>query len=963
MSKRILFLVTLIGVFIFSDRANAQMDIVNNQSAEDLVEILTGEGVVVLNPVLNCPGLANGKFEITGGHTLGIDTGIILTSGRAATDGFNMGANGPNTNSGPAFTSGGLNFDADLSTVLPIANPSIRDVCYLEFDFLPAGDSISFDYVFASSEYWGYSCSNFNDVFGFFISGPGIIGTQNIAVVPGTNIPVTVNSTTGVGTGTQCTEMGPGSPFAQFYNDNTGGATITYGGFTDVFTAQAQVNPCDTYHLKLAIADLHDSNLDSGVFLKAGSLTSASMDISTVGGGGLEYPNTGTVRGCAPAIVTVSRGETTIAMDLDVNIMYGGSAINGIDYVNLPTTVTIPAGNLSTEIEVHGIPIMPAQGVKDLIIQILSPFNCANNEPIVLAADTIYIYDSLQVALNLTDSAICVGESVELIIQDASEQFTYTWLPDDNTIEVAADGLSAIVTPTGPTQYKVMANLDLLGSCGQSEAVVNIDVKVTPQIDLPARIYSCGMVPMELPLQTSPNNSDEWYTWSPAGSLNDPTLKNPIANPDVTTEYEVVVNPGAEGCNAHGIITVEVLPDFITINTPDQVVCEGTMIEFEVNGHEEFSYNWNPDQDFMNHTEKNGRLLARNSGYYVLTASYPNCNSMNDSVYIEVQPTPIVNVGEDHVICSYDSIHLFGEVYPHNYEHYSFEWTPSAGLSDPFIKDPIFKHYEGGKYILNVTTPQGCVGKDSLQIVVNAGSFLNVMETHIDLCANEEIQLQADGAYQYQWSPSDGLSASNISNPIAMPHSTTTYKVVGKSEDNCYDSIDVLVAIHPEAIVYLEDSITIYPGEEYWINPETNALYFEWFPYSGLSDQHISNPITSPEASTRYFITATTEYGCSVIDSIDVIVMDESVFNLPNAFNPKSNHTFKVERRGNVTLESFTIYNRWGQEVFSTTNIDEGWDGKHKDIMQPLGVYIYIVEGVTNLGKRVKVEGNVTLIH
>src|SRR5690554_590993 len=732
MNKNIFILTFLVLNFCFVRLAEAQqMSITDNQTAAELVDKLTGEGVVVLNPQISCSAESNGVFDIEGPHTLGIDSGIILTSGRAMTQGSQQGANGPNVGAGPSHISGGANFDADLSTVLA---GDLNDVCFLEFDCLPAGDSISFDYVFASTEYQTYSCSNYNDVFGFFISGPGFANTYNMALVPGTNIPVTVNSTTGVQTGPLCTAMGPGSPFSQYYNSNVGGQTITYYGFTDVFTAKAAVSPCDTYHLKLAIADLHDGGLDSGVFLKAGSLTSVSIDVTSVGGGGLEYPNTGTIRGCNPAIVTITRGEMDLQQPLTVNLMYGGSAVNGIDYDFLPSTVEIPSGEQSVEIEVNGIPVFPPVGEKNVVVQVMSPFNCANNEPIVLAADTIYIYDSLQVSLNVTDTAICIGESVDLAVMEEGAGFTYTWTPVDNTIVIDEENNTAVVTPTVPSYYTVEAGLDVLGTCGAGSATVFVDVKTQPQTQLPTMLYSCGANPIVLPLETSPTNPDETYSWTPVTGLNDPTLKNPTANPGVTTIYDVVVNPGATGCDGHGQIIIEILPDEIDILTPDQVVCQGEVIEFAVDGHPEFTYNWNPDQDFIEHTQMNGRLVANESGHYVLTASYPGCDNMHDTVYIEVQPNPIVNVGEDQIICSSDSIHLFGEVLPHGYAGYSYEWTPVEGLSNPTIKNPIFNHHTGDMYHLTVTTPNGCTGSDSLSITVNNSVFLVVENEDVGIC-------------------------------------------------------------------------------------------------------------------------------------------------------------------------------------------------------------------------------------
>ena len=132
-----------------------------------------------------------------------------------------------------------------------------------------------------------FSCSTYNDIFGFFISGPGYAASTNIALIPGTLIPITINSTTDPAitmplTLVPCTSMGPGSPFAQYYVDNRTSTAISYFGFTRPFEVRATLIPCKVYHLKMAIADCDDGHLDSGVFLKAGSFTADSLVKSTI---------------------------------------------------------------------------------------------------------------------------------------------------------------------------------------------------------------------------------------------------------------------------------------------------------------------------------------------------------------------------------------------------------------------------------------------------------------------------------------------------------------------------------------------------------------------------------------------------------------------------------------------------------------------------------------------------------
>ncbi|HNB81619.1 MAG TPA: choice-of-anchor L domain-containing protein [Chitinophagaceae bacterium] len=253
--------------------ATAQITINANQTATQLAQTLAGASVTVSNATLNCPGVANGTFTVTSSN-LGLDAGVLLTSGSAAF------ANTPNPSN-----SNGVAGDADLTALALVPT---NDACILQFDFVPLSDSVKFQYVFGSTEYQSYTCSSFSDVFGFFISGPGISGpfsnnAKNIALVPGTTCPVGVNTING-SSATNCGNFTPPcTNNGMYFINNIGGTTVGYNGFTTVLTAQSAVTPNQTHHMKLAIADGTDFILDSGVWLKAASLTSATTTVTHCG--------------------------------------------------------------------------------------------------------------------------------------------------------------------------------------------------------------------------------------------------------------------------------------------------------------------------------------------------------------------------------------------------------------------------------------------------------------------------------------------------------------------------------------------------------------------------------------------------------------------------------------------------------------------------------------------------------
>lgn len=218
------------------------------------------------------------------GSNIGMNEGVLLSTGGL----------GKATTQNDGLEGGGLAnvFDPDLQYILTnIAHTvqSQNNTIVLEFDFVAGGDFVEFEYIFASSEYDSYTCSKFNDVFGFFLSGPGINGpytnnAKNIALVPNptnpntyTNTPVMINtvnsgSSTGNNSSANCEIIDPNwETYSSFFIGNSNGATVNFNGFTTPLKAYSEVICGETYHIKLAITDVGDQNYNSGVFLKKGS--------------------------------------------------------------------------------------------------------------------------------------------------------------------------------------------------------------------------------------------------------------------------------------------------------------------------------------------------------------------------------------------------------------------------------------------------------------------------------------------------------------------------------------------------------------------------------------------------------------------------------------------------------------------------------------------------------------------
>lgn len=181
----------------------------------------------------------------------------------------------------------------------------VHEYCVFSFDVIPQGDTISFDYVFASEEYNEYVDSDYNDAFGFFISGPGIVGDpnlggrRNIARVPGSNVEVSINTVKNGYADDGIRPIGPCNN-CTYYTHNSDQYT-QYDGYTNGLTAYSKVTPCSTYRLELIVADCGDKQWDSGVFIEKIRSNTAEVTAYTAAG----VPEA--IEGCNSAIFKFTR--------------------------------------------------------------------------------------------------------------------------------------------------------------------------------------------------------------------------------------------------------------------------------------------------------------------------------------------------------------------------------------------------------------------------------------------------------------------------------------------------------------------------------------------------------------------------------------------------------------------------------------------------------------------------------
>jgi gliding motility-associated-like protein len=953
--------------------AQAQLTLNGNQTATALAQTLAGPGVSVSGAFLKCDSNANAIFSTIppASTNLGISDGIVLTSGSAYnwTDPFGNSLMGVGNSPTVVTTQNSDSTDADLALLI---TQSIRDACVLEFDFIPIGDTVKFDYVFGSCEYQNYTCS-INDVFGFFITDPATGIKQNIAIVPGTtSCPVSVNSINCIGSpcvsatsscfsgacsaltiATSCALFvcNPGPPTAP-------DTTIVYGGFTVPLTAIAAVTPCSTYHLKLAIADASDQVLDSGVFLKAGSLSSSAVSLTPISP--FNFPLPYIAEGCSPGAILVTL-PLPVVNDTVLHFTIGGTAINGVDYNFLPDSLIIPAGSSGGAFVISAINDATAEGPER--VTIYRTFGCAAS---ILDSATITIYDSLIMQVLNPDTTICLGDSIQ-IRGIADTLLNLSWAPANQVSN--PNIINPYLIPTSSGTFVLTGTISN-GTCPPVTQEVVVTLNPNPIVSTGPDVYLCKGMTYTFNAIATPVQSYS-YSWTPSTFLSNASINNPVGT--FTTEgtftYVLRVDPAAAGCSGFDTVIVHVLPNDFTLLNNDTVSCEGFGVPTFVNGDPRFTYLWTPINYVANPTLPNTMISPMQTQTYTLTASYPGCPSMQHDFTIQVEPIPQVSVGPDRSMCQYDTIRIQSTVLPLSFNGYIYNWTPTTDLSNSNQSETVFSGSSSTVYTLNVSTPlANCTGTDIIALTVFPGDFANLLVTGSTvICPNDTVYLQANGAVQYLWQPSYWVSDSTSGNVAFYPVSDQIYTLYATSADGCFDTTTLQITIVEGAVLDAGPDVQLYPGDNYTFTPTTNCSQFLWTPSVYLSATNIIDPVvTNMIASTQYIVAGETEKGCKATDTVLVSMADQSKIAVPNSFSPGNgtspNDFFSINRLGLASLNYFRIYNRWGELVYESSNIDGGWNGTYKGQPQPMGVYVYDIDAKNNKGQVFKKSGNVTLI-
>ncbi len=555
---------------------------------------------------------------------------------------------------------------------------------------------------------------------------------------------------------------------------------------------------------------------------------------------------------------------------------------------------------------------------------------------------------------------ICLPATVHFVNNSYSggAGMTFLWNFGDNQTSTITNPVHSYSTSG---TYTVTLIASDTGTCNSSDTISKQILVLSNSSDtLPAK-YICPGDFTQIGLLT-PYDSTVTYNWIPTSYLSDPHVCNPIAHPPSTMIYTLLVSNGYCTDTLTQKVDIFLLDPF---PGDDTTSCDGHITLTANTGHGANLFHWSSNHNFtdwLNTPSSNPAMTATITSpcYFYIQVGNGFC-SIVDSVYVGfvvVVDSLLANAPSCHDSCNgFASVNLNSGNPP-----FTYIWNTGSH------NDSIF-NLCAGVYTVTVTDATQCISVASVTITNPAELTANAQVTNIpcdEACVGTITIYPSGGTppYSYHWSNNQTI------NPIGNL-CAGNYDVTVSDSKFCYktNSLTIIVdSIFAHVYVYA-DKDTVYQGQPDGLHATNipNCTY-TWYPSTGLDNPYSSNPVATPNETTTYYLTISDPYGCIYRDTLKIVVLevfcDERYIYVPNAFTPNGDGKNEVlfVRSKMLSEFDFLIYDRWGEKVFETKDINKGWDGKFRNKLCDPGVFVYYLDAVCyNKIKYIK-KGNITLI-
>ncbi len=299
----------------------------------------------------------------------------------------------------------------------------------------------------------------------------------------------------------------------------------------------------------------------------------------------------------------------------------------------------------------------------------------------------------------------------------------------------------------------------------------------------------------------------------------------------------------------------------------------------------------------------------------------------------------------------------------------NYTWTPGLGLNNTTIPSPVANPAITSQYILKAVLGR-CTTYDTVMVNVHKAPIPNAGPDG-DICYGQSFILQGTGGTQYNWTPAIYLNSITGANPVSTPSRTTVYTLSITDGIGCKslitDDVKILVKRTMKVNIFPFDTIAN-PGSQFQLLAVSPGITYNWSPPKGLSSTNIADPIVTVGAignDITYEVVAVDDEGCKAEGYVRIKIYKGPDIYVPTGFTPNEdgkNDKFIPVPVGIKSYNYFRVFNRWGQLIFTTTRMNEGWDGTLGGKEQSTGLYVWMIEGVTTDNKLITKKGTITLI-
>ena len=558
--------------------------------------------------------------------------------------------------------------------------------------------------------------------------------------------------------------------------------------------------------------------------------------------------------------------------------------------------------------------------------------------------------------------SFCDGLTVNLqnLSQSPLNQEYYWEFGDGNTSTEA----NPTYTYNSPGEYNVMLIVNRGTDCADTATT---RIKMYPgfaaDFDFPAS--TCKLTPVSFTDRSSSVfGTVNYWKWDVPGNFNS-TSQHPVFTPGFafTGTYPVTLIAGdSKGCRDTITRNITILDKAPFTLTNDTLICNIDTLQLNFVNTNPGSITWTPAY-MITDVHSFTPLVSPDvtTTYYANYADDFGCTA-KDSVIIRVVDRVTLNAMSDTTICLTDSL-----VLRTGGDGLSYAWTPPLTLSNAALQSPVAKPVAAFTSYHVVSRIGKCFTEADVEVraapypAANAGPDSTI-------CLGNSIQLHASGGSIYSWSPRIFLDNRNIADPVSQhPLQDIEYVVTVKDVLGCPKAVNDTMRVTVADIKADAGPATMNVVLGQPVNLlATGSTNYEWTPATWLSNPHVANPVALPQQSIKYTVRVSNPQGCFDTDTISL-----KLFNIapdllvPTAFSPNNdgiNDIFRPIAVGMKSLNSFRIYNRWGQLLFAGSRQNDGWDGSLKGMPQAAGTYVWEATGITYQDKVVKKKGTVTLI-